>query len=106
LTTIDNPEKFRSPFSDPVVLGALVSAGGVVLSTLITAFATIYNHRKDKNKSNGEGSIIINLYSEKLPETQVYIPLDNFKLEEHRTKIDELELHPEYIENINYSEEP
>lgn len=106
LTTIDNPEKFRSSLSDPVVLAAIITTGGVVLSALINAFVLLYTNRKNKGEVNGKGSIIININSEKLSESQVVIPLDNFKLDEYKAKLDELELHPEIIENINYSEEP
>ena len=108
LTTIENPEKFRGILSDPNVLAAIIEAGGAVITALIGAFALIYTSRKDKGETNGEGAVIININStsDKLPESKIVIPLDNLNLEAYKAKVEELELRPEIIENINYSEEP
>jgi hypothetical protein len=109
LTVMDNPDKFRSPLSDPTILGAIIQTGGTVLATLISVLVTIYITRKKDNKTEGGGNIIINIQlndeaAAKLSKAKIVIPLDDFKAKAHQDEILELELHPERIVDISYVE--
>lgn len=110
LKIIDNPDKFRSPLSDPNIIGAIIQTGGTVLAALIGVLATLYFNRKESNKTESGGTVIINLQvnsgkTTELSQAKIVIPLDEYKSEAHQDIILKLELHPEQIKEISYVEE-
>lgn len=112
LVTLDNPETFRSPLTDPTILGAIIQTGGTVIATLLSVFLAHHLSRKKDEQTEGEGMLIIRLQpGSKLAiqreANEVIIRLDGLD-EDNPTnglELDQLEGSPEEIVDISYTEE-
>ncbi|PHI20956.1 hypothetical protein CEQ90_04520 [Lewinellaceae bacterium SD302] len=106
LTTLDNPETFRSALSDPTILAAIIQTGGTVLASLITVLVSVYLSRQEAKKAGPGGNIIINLKATATDTraSKIVIPLDDYRPENHQNTVVELDLNPERIADISYVE--